>query len=297
MQLNRGFVCTLFNNKEKLINNSIDELINEKTRIQNEIENCKNESLKSRQELEDLKSGFNSRANYRYGQAYLDYQEWITKEYPIRIQSINDKVSGKVNEYENRIAKIVNQIEMKKNSSLAQLLNRENINNAFQISLTNEMGDVEDFRDIKVSPYFDLLKYIISHGYLDESYSDYITYFYPNSLAIKDKVFLRSITDRKALPFNYSLDRLDQIIENLDEYDYSQKEVLNYDLLEYLILFDKQGYAAIIINQIQEERRYDFVAGYMVSGKKLAPMVVAINEIWNNFFHDALETNSLPNDV
>ena len=58
---------------------------------------------------------------------------------------------------------------------------------------------------MKRSPYFALIKYLIGYGYIDETYPDYMTYFYENSIASVDKVFLRSITDKKRLPFDYEL--------------------------------------------------------------------------------------------
>lgn len=41
--------------------------------------------------------------------------------------------------------------------------------------------------------------------YIDETYADYMTYFYENSLSRIDKTFLRSVTDRKAKEYTYQL--------------------------------------------------------------------------------------------
>ena len=71
-----------------------------------------------------------------------------------------------------------------------------------------------DFKEIKSSEYFDLLKYLIRDGYIDETYTDYMTYFYENSLSRIDKVFLRSITDQKAKEYGTCQPHLSQLFNN-----------------------------------------------------------------------------------
>lgn len=89
------------------------------------------------------------------------------------------------------------------NKPLCDIIARDNINKIFSITSTNEIGCITDFNEIKGSEYFDLLKYLIRNGYIDETYADYMTYFYENSLSRVDKIFLRSITDRKAKEYTY----------------------------------------------------------------------------------------------
>uniref|UniRef100_UPI00201B4D37 hypothetical protein n=1 Tax=Serratia marcescens TaxID=615 RepID=UPI00201B4D37 len=81
----------------------------------------------------------------------------------------------------------------------------ENIDEIFKITYTNEIGEIREFNEIKSSEYFNLLKYLIRDGYIDETYNDYMTYFYENSLSRVDKMFLRSITDQKGKEFTYQL--------------------------------------------------------------------------------------------
>ena len=105
----------------------------------------------------------------------------------------------------NNIPKLENEklfLEQKRifiqNRQLCEIITRDNIDSIFSITSTNEIGKVTEFNEIKSSEYFDLLKYLIRNGYIDETYADYMTYFYENSLSRIDKTFLRSITDRKA---------------------------------------------------------------------------------------------------
>lgn len=48
----------------------------------------------------------------------------------------------------------------------------------------NEIGELTNFNEIKSSEYFDLLKYLIRYGYIDETYNDYMTYFMKTALVV-----------------------------------------------------------------------------------------------------------------
>lgn len=73
------------------------------------------------------------------------------------------------------------------------------------INSINPIGDEKTYNEIKGSDYFELLKFLIRYGYVDETYSDYMTYFYEESLSANDKTFLRRITDKRGADFEYSL--------------------------------------------------------------------------------------------
>lgn len=100
-----------------------------------------------------------------------------------------------------QISELQNSISELKNKKIRDVITRKNIDNIFRITYTNEIGNEEKFNVIKGSEYFDLLKYLIRNGYIDETYNDYITYFYENSLNRSDKAFLRSISDKKGKIF------------------------------------------------------------------------------------------------
>lgn len=112
-----------------------------------------------------------------------------------------------------RIVKLEQEINIAKQSlstliehRLREVITRNNIDELFKATFKSETGNEdESFIKLKDSPYFALLKYLIREGWIEESYSDYMTYFYENSLSRVDKVFLRSVTDKKGKEFTYKL--------------------------------------------------------------------------------------------
>ncbi len=65
---------------------------------------------------------------------------------------------------------------------------------------------------IQNSKSFNLLKYLIRNGYIDENYAAYVSYFYPNSLTVRDRNFLLALSDRTPLEYGYHIDRPDAIL-------------------------------------------------------------------------------------
>lgn len=89
---------------------------------------------------------------------------------------------------------------------------------------------------IQNSKSFSLLKYLIRNGYIDENYAAYVSYFYPNSLTVRDRNFLLALSDRNPLDYGYHIDRPDAILDRLNESDFTRQELRNIDLLSYLLL-------------------------------------------------------------
>ena len=206
LQLNQGFVCTLFSKKDKFVENEVSEIKREIEEIRSKISSYKAEHLISMRELnvvfaDKYLSGYDLRR-----QNDNDLSEFITKhlsgsskdEYLHRRQMLKEKLDGNSDKLSQEILRLEQNIVELNDKHLHQIITRENIDSVFSISNTNEIGITTNFNDIKGSEYFDLLKYIIRNGYIDESYADYMTYFYENSLSRVDKTFLRSVTDKKA---------------------------------------------------------------------------------------------------
>ena len=163
------------------------------------------------------------------------FLKWEKEQLPIRKKAVEDRAIDTQQLLEKQLKELKKQKKRISGWSISQIINRDNIDTIFQITTTNELGDVTDYNQIKKSEYFNLLKYLIRNGYIDESYSDYMTYFYENSLTLNDKTFLRSVNDKKAKEYSYNLDSPLLVVSNLIPEDFLQEETLNFDLLEYLL--------------------------------------------------------------
>lgn len=96
--------------------------------------------------------------------------------------------------------------------------------------------------------------FLITSGYIDETYSYYISHFYEASITKEDRDFILSIRERRAKDYSYKIERIDEILMQIHDYEYGRKEILNYSLIEYLLEKNSTKILNQIIKQINEKK-------------------------------------------
>lgn len=304
LQLNRGFVYTLFSEKEYFIKAEIEEINKRIKKLKNKIASSENEYQESLREL-DIEFADKYLKSYDLShKSDSDLTKFIiahlTTEQEEEYTSRKTSLLVKFIKYSTRMNRYVKHLENKKDNpndkSLHEIITRDNIDVIFSITSKNEIGIVTDFNNIKSNEYFDLLKYLIRNGYIDETYTDYMTYFYENRLSCTDKIFLRSITDKKAKEYTYHLDNPKKVISRLRLVDFDQEEILNYDLLTYLISnrFENNyfEYLKRFITQLKETWNLDFVESYFDITSELPYYFKILNIVWPNLFKEILSNDN-----
>lgn len=302
LQLNQGFVFTLFNKKDEFIADEIEEIENQIEEIQKKIKCLNDEHLISTRELsaaiaDKYLRGYNweSKDDNNLSSFILGYLNGSKREeYVRRKKSLEDKLAGNISQLEDQIYELEEKKNTLRNQQLYELINRNNTNRIFSTTSTNEIGVVREFKEIKSSEYFDLLKYLIRHGYIDETYSDYMTYFYENSLSRVDKIFLRSISDSRAKEHTYRLKNPKLVVSRLKIVDFDQEEALNFDLFAYLLKTpDKVEYLNRFINQLKNTKNYEFVGTFFDTRTALPELVRNLNIRWPEMLVEALDEKNL----
>ena len=286
LQLNKGFVHAIFSNKEKFCCKEIERINNEIQELEERIKNSEDELAISSQELDDIREAKYKRAGGNfYSNLDESFTKWQKEQLPIRKQAVEDRAIDTQQLLEKQLKELKKQKKRISGRSISQIINRDNIDMIFQITTTNELGDVTDYNQIKKSEYFNLLKYLIRNGYIDESYSDYMTYFYENSLTLNDKTFLRSVNDKKAKEYSYNLDSPLLVVSNLIPEDFLQEETLNFDLLEYLLGSENnKEYLGNLAIQLQEKMQLEFISQYFALNEKRVEFVRWLNKQWTGLF-------------
>ena len=291
LQLNKGFVYTLFDSKDIFIAEEVKKLEDRIFEKSNEIEMAKNEHLKTIKELDVVFEDKKPKDYYgRKGDLTLEEQN----EYSERKNSINNKLNNKIPSIEYEIFILEQELISIKSKQLKDIITRENINSIFSITSTNEIGKETNFNEIKSSEYFDLLKFLIRNGYIDETYADYMSYFYENSLSRIDKIFLRSITDKKAKEYTYQLKNPQLVVSRLKLVDFDQEEILNFDLLTYLLhSLSYTEYIERFIDQLKNTKNFKFIGAYFDMTSELSSYIKYLNIRWSEMFVTALNEHSL----
>jgi len=238
LQLGRGFVFTLFDKKEQFTDEKVSRLASELTAARERLDAASKEHLVSISELDlsknDKTQTINRQNPYNHQQREISLHQ-MEIEYATRKQAIEDRNNEQLPILEDRIRRLEREITATKNQTLSEVITRESISEVFATTSESEIGIKFDFKDVRGNAYFALLKYLIRNGHINESYADYMTYFYERSLSLTDKIFLRSIYDQIKKEPNYQLKEPKKVVARLNIAVFDQSEVLNFDLLFYLL--------------------------------------------------------------
>ncbi|MEX1551460.1 hypothetical protein [Enterococcus sp. C50] len=176
------------------------------------------------------------------------------ENYKKRLKKIEDK--NKIEQLEQEKTRLMQEQMKIEGSNLSLLLNNVG-NNFFEVK---EIFN-QKFHYLFSSQYFPLIIFLLREGLIDENYSDYLTYFYENSLRKEDKEFLRGIYDRSPKALTYELKNLELIISNLVAMDIITYKIKNTYLAKYLLINSYQytDYVKNTITIMQEEKNNDYL--------------------------------------
>ena len=139
---------------------------------------------------------------------------------------------------------------------------------------------------------YKVLKYFLEKGYIDEEYFFYISIFQEGRLTPSDQEFLLSIKFNAPKEFDYKLQEIPSLIQNLSIVDYDHKGILNKDLLEYCLLHE-DGYedkCDVILKQLVVHEQYiDLLYQFMQEGNCVPTFIkrlVHIDNVWKSLDKD-----------
>lgn len=316
LQYRRGFVYNLIANRQKLIDKKTAIYEGKIESHQKQLRNIRNEHLNSIDELDaiyfvypqeikvkgNISSSFEDRAsfiraikenNYEVESKPWNSYSWYkvniqdkfeelekNENYVKRRKTIGSKKNIKNYSINESISGLKEKIKLLKGLKLQSLLDSSNIDSYFE-----EVNPKDEYKQIYENNYFDLIRFLLRNGYIDEDFHDYIAYFIPNNLTLNDKVFLRSISDERNREFEFPLDNPEMITDRLRQYDFMDDSILNFDLLTYLISSEHK-YLTDFIKHLQSCKHFNFLLEYLNNYPHKDSFVRKVNENWSSVIHD-----------
>ena len=141
---------------------------------------------------------------------------------------------------------------------------------------------------------YEVLKYLLEKGYIDEKYFFYISIFQEGRLTPSDQEFLLSIKFNAPKEFDYKLQEIPSLIQNLSIVDYDHKGILNKDLLEFCLLHeDEYEYEikcdAILKQMVVHEKYIDWLYKFMQEDDYVPTFIkrlAHIDNVWKSLDKD-----------
>lgn len=335
LQVGKGYVYTLFAYKDKFRQNEIKRLQEEISHLQTEnirinsemcsdidelnalyfvingrisVDRKEEKSYKSRTEFvkavltSDKVMRFVNNAYNSWNTITIDAEKKAMEENPEYIERkalIERKRDKAVQQNNQKIGNLKHDIENIKSAYLRDVITRLNEREIFSVNYVNGLNEEDKFEEIKRSAYFALIIFLIRNGYIDETYPDYMTYFYANSITANDKVFLRSVTDKIAKPYDYEIKNVPLVISRMRVVDFKEREALNIFLLEGL-LANKEEYEKQLYNLLENiwiNEPVEFLEQFLQKSKSRKLFVREFNILFGGVCNSIISMENLTQGV
>jgi len=255
----KGLIYNIMNNKKDLINKKCESVNIEIKNIKEEIEKIENENLLSSDELKNLYIYYVlQKVKVQHNRILIDgipitIDKLTEEENFIKLQQSTDIYSDHNlphisfidirDDIYQQTYKEREQLVLQKNSpyfeELKQRLEQKKNDQGLLSTLSFKELISENSTAIFDEKFKDkgLLVFLLANGYIDETYNYYISHFYEESISKNDRDFILALRGRQGnLGYEFKLNKMKVISEQISDYEFKQDEILNYCLFEYLIM-------------------------------------------------------------
>lgn len=142
---------------------------------------------------------------------------------------------------------------------------------------------------------------LLRNGYISEDYIDYISLFHEGSITRTDHQYIISLRNDIKLESDYTLNKLDKLIEKLNPLDFETEYILNYNLVDFL-LSNSSSYTnqlQAVFNKLEDESSasIEFINGFIVTSENLEAFVKTLCKNWINIWAYINKKSSYTDDV
>lgn len=211
--------------------------------------------------------------------------------------NIKDKIRIKGN-YLTRIERLQEGLDKSKEESRLAIEKHEKSINELREYTIREIIEAYgiDFLDESVRNN-DLLVFLLRHGYLDETYENYINYFHPKSINKEEMNFILGVRNhRSEVDYSYLIKDVEEVFDRLQDFEFKQKEILNFNLVDYVLTKKTDSASAkMLIEQLSNrtEESMSFIKAYVERGENTDKLIYYLCKKNRNFWKDITDDDGI----
>lgn len=168
-------------------------------------------------------------------------------QYSERLEAIENKKNTKINQFKKEIEILEIEKQVLRTKKIKDIVAEDYFQKCLDTLEAKESINVKEIIDGKEIiitkentihykiQNIELINYLIRYGHIDDSYSHYISYFYPGTITKEDNDFLKSFTNNNPLPYDFKLQEIESLFPDILDSDFSREEILNFSLLDYIL--------------------------------------------------------------
>lgn len=309
----QGFLFSLLNDKDKYTKEFIEKIDKEISEKEKDIERINNEYFENIEDLkkvylfhifkeitsfegDDIQDAFNDfdniidKGNVKYKDNGYSYNKQVhhfkfseiekqvnpNLSYEERKGLIQNKQNDEVERIKDEIQKLQQQKKAIKNWSLKEIFKEEIVDINDYIPLrTEQEGSIVNR----------LLRNLITQGYINENYIDYISLFHEGTITKKDKEFEVRVKSIEEPDFNYKLEKVEGVVKKIGEKYFEQKGIFNFDLLDFLLknqsIYESRYKLFIKLLCDESETSLKFINEYITQREDKKNFLTALLKEWS----------------
>lgn len=181
-------------------------------------------------------------------------------------EKLSDYLKNKCPSFFNEYEEYKNGIENIKDNISSEIKNiNKKIDKIKEYTLSELIQDFDEVVQLNLEEYNDLVKYLLSNGYIDENYNTYINKFHEGSITERDYTFIINVKNSKNNDYKAKLDNIVKIIKRLKNIEFKKEESLNIYILDVLLKDqDNTEKTNIYLNTLINSNNYIEVITYCI---------------------------------
>ena len=129
---------------------------------------------------------------------------------------------------------------------------------------------------------------LLRNGYVSEDYIDYISLFHEGSITRTDHQYIISVRNGIKLEADYTLNKLDKLIEKLNPLDFETEYILNYGLIDFIFknasLYKNQLDSVLKKLKDESSDSIEFINGFIETSENLDIFIQNLCGHWGNIW-------------
>lgn len=326
----KGIIKQAFIDKRMFINNRKKEIIENKNKLQEKLNNINQDILMDIREIKSAMLAYLSDYNgfqecrcysnfYRHDYCFneimrddFDLETFIKENKSIDvtccknrvdpIDNLEEKLNQSGRHYLERIAYLKDSTEDRKKEILKEIdkyNNEENELNSYSLEYLLNCNDGEQVLSDDVRKN-GLLFFLLKNGYINENYTDYINYFHPNSVTVDEMKFIQNVrTENYSGNFGYPIKNVVQVCKRIEDYEFKNKEALNYNIVDHLIKNENNKKCKYLFAGFinEDDAHINFIEQYINRGENLDLFIKLLSQYYDNFWHMFSNRNDLSKET
>jgi len=213
------------------------------------------------------------------GKSFSEIEAHVNSDYSYddRLQNITDKKNNKVEQLKHEIEILLNKKKEIEVWSIKEIFQ--------EVEVTQHLGCFSNN---------EMMSSLLTNGYLNEDFEDYISLFHEGNITRADDTFKRKVKSGIVSLFNYQLsDKVANLVKEIPDKYFKRSVILNFDLVDFLAENYKQHKSKyddiITILSNEKDSSVRFIEEYIERGKNLPLFIKSICSSWDNWWDNMHE--------